>query len=111
MNIAEPPKVVLLGMIAKLPFAGLIWQPIQYLIGFRRLGFDAYYVEAHGSTPRDLMHGERQKGDHGSADAARFIARVMQQFDLGDRWAFHSRFDKDTYSGLSEAQTKALYAS
>src|SRR4029434_6457431 len=93
MNIAGKPKVVLLGMMARLPSPGLIWQTIQYLIGFRRLGYDPYYVEAHGGTPRDLMGGVRRKGDYGSVEAAAFIASVMSQFDFNDRWVFHSRFD------------------
>jgi hypothetical protein len=98
-------------MIARLPAPGLIWQTVQYLVGFRRLGYDPYYVEAHGGTPRDLMHGVREKGDHGSAEAAAFIASIMRQFDFEDRWVFHSRFDGDRYCGLTEAQTKALYRS
>ena len=98
-------------MMARLPSPGLIWQTIQYLIGFRRLGYDPYYVEAHGGTPRDLMGGVRRKGDYGSVEAAAFIASVMAQFDFDDRWVFHSRFDSDRYFGLTEAETKTLYRS
>lgn len=111
MNIAGKPKIVLLGMMARLPSPGLIWQTIHYLVGFRRLGYDTYYVEAHGGTPRDLMVGFRNKGDYGSSEAAAFIASIMSQFDLENRWVFHSRFDNNRYFGLSEAETKALYQS
>ena len=58
------PKIVLLGMMSKIPVAGVAWQNLHYLLGFERLGFDAYYVEAHARTPGMLMRAE---GDDASA--------------------------------------------
>ena len=52
------PKIVLLGMMTKIPVAGVVWQTVHYLIGFQRLGFDPYYVEAHARTPAMLMTDE-----------------------------------------------------
>ena len=49
------PRVVLLGMMTKMPVAGVVWQNLHYLLGFERLGYEAYYVEAHGRTPSMLM--------------------------------------------------------
>jgi hypothetical protein len=43
--------VVVLGMTSYAPSAGLSWQTAQYLEGFRRLGYDVYYVEDHGYWP------------------------------------------------------------
>ena len=39
-------KIVVLGMLTKMPVAGVAWQTLHYLLGFQRLGYDAYYVEA-----------------------------------------------------------------
>ena len=47
MHIAAKKKIVLLGMMTKIPVAGAVWGSMHYLIGFQRLGYDAYYVEAH----------------------------------------------------------------
>ena len=52
------PKIVLLGMMTKIPVAGVVWQTVHYLVGFQRLGFDPYYVEAHARTPAMLMTDE-----------------------------------------------------
>ncbi len=38
MTILHPPKVVVLGMMTKIPVAGAVWGTLQYLIGLRRLG-------------------------------------------------------------------------
>ena len=42
-------------MTSKMPFAGILFIAAQYLVGLKRLGFDVYYVEAHGQTPWMLM--------------------------------------------------------
>jgi GT2 family glycosyltransferase len=101
-------KVVLLGMMSRLPVAGVIWQTVHYLVGFQRLGFDVYYVEAHARTPSMLMQHEN---DDSSAKAATFIAGVMRAFGLGDRWAFHALHADGRYYGMSEYQVKHLYRS
>jgi len=44
------------------------------MIGFRRLGYEPYYVEAHAVFPRMLMQDEQ--GD-GTAQAAAFLQRVL----------------------------------
>ena len=40
--------------------AGVVWQTVHYLVGFQRLGFDVYYVEAHARTPSMLMRARRR---------------------------------------------------
>ena len=108
MNVLKPQQIVLLGMMTKMPVAGVVWQTVHYLIGFRRLGYDVYYVEAHSRTPSMFVEGE---GDDGSVKAAAFIARVMERFDFGDRWAFHALHADGRCYGLSERQLDRLYAS
>ena len=100
-------RVVVLGMMSRHPVAGIVWLTMQYLIGFERLGYDAYYVEAHGATPKMFMRPD----DDGSMLAASFIDGVMRQFDLADRWSFHALHSDGRYYGLSEHQVQALYRS
>ena len=47
--------------------------------------------------------------DDRSAVAARFIASVMDRFDLSDRWAFHALHADGRCYGLTEAQLGELY--
>ena len=108
MTSAPSRKIVVLGMMARLPVAGVIWQTLHYLVGLRRLGYDVYYVEAHGCTPRDFMAHE---DDDGWGKAAEFIAGVMRRFDFGQRWAYQARYAGDQCYGLSESQLTGLYQS
>ena len=100
------PKVVVLGMMSKIPVAGVVWQTLHYLIGFERLGLDAYYVEAHARTPSMLMTSEN---DDSAALAADFIGAVMARHGLGDRWAFQALHSDARCYGLSAGELGRLY--
>lgn len=102
------PKIVVLGMMTKMPVAGVVWQNLHYLLGFERLGYEAYYVETHAGTPSMLM---RHADDDSSALAAEFIGAVMRRFGLADRWAFHALHDDGRCFGMSDLQLQRLYDS
>jgi GT2 family glycosyltransferase len=108
MEIHGRKKIVLLGMMTRMPVAGNIWVVGHYLVGFQRLGYDPYYVEAHARTPGAFMEHET---DDGSAKAAAFIDRVMRRFDLGDRWAFHALHEDGRCYGMSHTELQRLYQS
>jgi hypothetical protein len=94
-------------MTSKMPVAGIVFLAVQYLVGLRRLGFDVYYVEAHGRIPWMLMNDENANG---SALAAAFISRMMKRFDLGDdHWAFQALHDDGRCYGLSQEALDDLY--
>src|SRR5688572_24397556 len=106
--LTSSKKIVLLGMMTRIPVAGVVWQTIHYLLGFERLGYKAYYVEAHARTPAMLMKREEEDS---SAKAAAFISGVMRRFGMADRWAYHGlHYDNRCY-GLSEAELGRLYDS
>ncbi|HEX2178761.1 MAG TPA: ABC transporter ATP-binding protein, partial [Actinomycetota bacterium] len=105
-NGIRRPKVVILGMATKIPVAGVFWQTIHYLVGFEKLGFDAYYVEAHGRTPSMLMTGA---GDDSTALAAGVIEDLMASIGMKDRWAFHALHDDGRCLGMSRSELQRLY--
>jgi hypothetical protein len=100
-------KVVVLGMMTKMPVAGVVWQNVHYLKGFELLGFEPYYVEAHARTPTPLMMDDQTDG---SPQAANFIDKVMRRYGLGgDRWAFHALHSDGAVYGMSKSRLKQLY--
>jgi len=105
----KPPgkkKIVILGMMSKMPVAGVVWQYAHYLVGLERLGYEVYYVEAHGRTPSMFMETEQSDG---SGRAAKFIAGIMERFGLAGRWAFHALHEDGRVYGLSDSQLATLY--
>jgi ATP-binding cassette subfamily B protein len=104
--VRRRPKVVVLGMMTKIPVPGVVWQVAHYLVGLERLGVDAYYVEAHARTPSMFLSDET---DDGSARAAAFIERVMARFGLAGRWAYHALHDREQVYGMSHSELLRLY--
>src|SRR5438552_8626712 len=101
-------RIVVLGMMSKTPVAGVVWQTVHYLVGLKKLGYDVWYVESHGCTPRWFMRTEQ---DNGWREAASFIDWTTRRFDLADRWALQARHDGEECFGLSALQLRELYAS
>src|SRR4029077_11979776 len=95
-------------MMTKIPVAGVIWQTLHYLVGLERLGYETYYVEAHGRTPSMLMELE---DDDSAGRAAAFIAGTLERFGCGDRWAYQALHRDGRCYGLSAGRLHALYAS
>ena len=108
MNVARRPRIVLLGLMSKMPVAGVVWQTIHYALGFERLGCEVFYVEAHGCTPRNFIV---KPGDDGFVRAAEFIENVMRRFGFGDRWAYDPLWHDDRTFGMTRGQLRTLYAS
>ena len=100
------PKIVLLGMLTKIPVGGVMWLVRQYAVGFERLGYDVYYVEAHGRVPSMFMEHEH---DDPTAKAVAFLADQMGRCGMGDRWAFHAVHDDGRCHGMSRADLDRLY--
>jgi hypothetical protein len=108
MHVSSKKKIVLLGMMSQMPVAGVVWQTMHYLVGFERLGFDAYYVEAHARTPTMLMEHE---SDDSTAMAVSFISHVMRRFGFAERWAFHALHDDGSCHGMDLSALHELYRS
>jgi hypothetical protein len=101
-------KIIVLGMMARMPVAGVVWQTLHYLLGFQRLGYDVYYVEAHATTPSTFLDSI----DHdGSDKVASFLDCVLSRFDLRNRWAFQALHTDGRCYGLSKGQLADLYES
>ena len=102
------PRVVVLGMLTRMPVPGVVWQTAHYLLGLERLGCEAWYVEAHGINPSMFCSGP---DDPGSEAAAAYIRSTLTRFGLGDRWAFHALHDDGRVLGLSRRALDELYSS
>ena len=101
-------QIIVLGMMTKMPVAGVVWQTLHYLVGLERLGYETYYIEAHARTPSMLME---LADDDSSAMAAAFIAGTLERFGFHDRWAFHALHDDGRCYGMSRTRLDQLYRS
>lgn len=107
INSVRKKTIVLLGMMSKMPVAGNMWLVAQYIVGFTRLGYEVYYVEAHGIRPagRFLQPGD----EYGITGICDFLGSMMRRFDMSTRWAYHALYGNGQCYGLTDQQLDHLY--
>src|SRR4051812_41568727 len=82
-------RLTVAGSIAQKPHqAGHSWQFLQYLLGFRRLGWDVLFVD-------------RLEGDSDSV-GLRYLEGLMREFSMGDAWSV--ALDDGTHAGVSRGR-------
>jgi len=81
------PTLVILGMMGRMPVAGVTWQVLHYLEGFRRLGFDVFYVEDTGEWSYDP---DQNTISEDPTYAVNSIRAVMALHRFADRWAYRA---------------------
>ncbi len=80
-------RVVVIGLIGQYPFGGVVWDYIQYLTGFRKLGFDVHYLEDTGVWPYDPIK------DSVTDDCSYHVGRlshIMEAFGFSDKWTYRN---------------------
>ncbi|MCU1448283.1 MAG: hypothetical protein JWP02_453 [Acidimicrobiales bacterium] len=85
--MTDPGRIVVLGVMGQSPFAGVGWQVLHYLEGFRRLGWDVVYVEDTGAWPYDPV------ANTVSADcsyALSHLGTLLARCGLEDSWAYRN---------------------
>lgn len=98
-------RLVVIGIMGCTPFAGVAWQVLHYLEGFRRLGHDVFYIEDTGAWPYDPEQGSITDDCRYTVN---YIARLMDWCGLTDRWAYRFGIDGRTF-GLSDSQVLRLF--
>ncbi|HXH82538.1 MAG TPA: hypothetical protein VNN07_06370, partial [Candidatus Tectomicrobia bacterium] len=99
-------RIVVLGIVGRTPLAGVAWQALHYLEGFRRLGHEVHYVEDTRAWPYDpVQAAPTPRCD----DTVAYLARVMQRFGFGERWAYRGPALRDELSGLSHGTLRRVF--
>jgi hypothetical protein len=83
-------RVVVTGLIGQYALGGVVWDYLQYLLGFRKLGCDVWYLEDTGMWP---YHREREEITADCSTNVEHLRAVMEEFDLGDRWLYRNEPD------------------
>lgn len=104
--MGKPLRLVVLGIMGRTPLAGVVWQALHYLEGFRRLGVDVYYVEDTGDWPYDP---EQNTLTDNCTYAVNYIGELMARYALSDRWAYRAAAHDGRTFGLSESQFLRLF--
>ena len=96
--MAERLSILVTGGVGAMPFAGVVWQVLHYLEGFRRLGHEVFYLEDTGAWPYDPVR-DTVSDDAGPTIA--YVGRAMSRLGLEGSWAYRSGVDGSLH-GVSE---------
>jgi hypothetical protein len=78
--------IVVAGSLAQRPFhGGHTWVFLQYLLGFKRLGWDVLFVDR--LEPEMCVDDEGNPAPFESSANLRYTAEVMERFGLSGHWA------------------------
>src|SRR5882724_9806750 len=102
-----PKRVMIAGAIAHHPLggAGNAWAFLQYVLGFRRLGLDTYYVEH--ITADKCIDAEWQPAPFAASANGRFFRGVMERYGLVEHAAL-LEWDGGGHVGLTHAEVEEL---
>ncbi len=101
-------RIILGSYAVQFPLGGYLSWVLQWLVGFRRLGQDVYFVEkaawpdscfdpATGTMSDDCSYGTRELG------------RLLARFGLQGHWCFADHGGR--YHGLSRPQIEGIFRS
>ena len=109
----ERLTIVVFGLIASLPIAGLTAHYLQYVLGLRALGHEVLYLEDTGwywdpwSATYTDEWSEKKIPDRGCPQPARRLQRLLLQYGLGRQWTWID-IDATEYGVSGPALTRIL---
>ncbi len=100
-------RLIVLGAMGRIPFAGMAWEALHYVGGFHRLGHEVYYIEDTWDWPY-YAPGETRIVD-ACRSTADYICRMMTWCGMPDRWAYRATAQKGRIFGLSESRFARVF--
>ena len=104
MSRKRKGKVVFLHLAVQCPFAGVVWQLLHHLVGFRQLGCDVYYLEDNRAYVYDPVTRMTV------ADAQpnlKLVGSILDRFGFRGKWAFLDPAS-EKYVGMDKSHCAAL---
>ena len=81
--------IIVAGTIGQSGLGGQAWAVLQYLLGFRALGHDVYYLEDCGITSW-AYHWEKGELTSELDYPAAYVNACLEPFGFGDKWIYRT---------------------
>ena len=104
MKAKSRGTIVVLHLAFRYPFAGVVWQLLHHLIGFRRLGFEVYYLEDHWAYVYDPF---KMSPVPDAGPNLKLVGDALSRYGFGDRWGFLDPASGE-YLGMSATRCREL---
>lgn len=84
-------NIILAGIMGRHPYGGVAWCSLMYLLGLRRLGHRAWYLEDTAECNFDPVANTLAMDPHYALD---FIEDCLAPYGLEDRWCYIDHRDR-----------------
>jgi hypothetical protein len=101
-------RIVILGTMGNVPYAGMAWMHGQFLMALARLGHDVAYIETTTAWP---YHPLELTTTMDPTYTLGYLQKVMQRFGLPDRWAYRTAYSDGTWHGPMASQAERFIQS
>ena len=82
-------NILLSGTIGRSGLGGQAWASLQYLLGFRALGHEVFYLEDCGESSW-VYHWEKEEWTTELDYPAAYVRECLEAFGLRDRWIYRT---------------------
>jgi hypothetical protein len=101
-------RIVIIGTLANVPYAGMAWMHCQFLVGLARLGHQVTYMEMTSAWP---FHPSKFTVTSDPEYSLSYLQRVMQDFGFAERWAYCTTWsNKEWYGPLRTQALEILHS-
>ncbi|HUB68386.1 MAG TPA: hypothetical protein VL981_12950 [Candidatus Methylacidiphilales bacterium] len=97
-------RIAVTGLLGQYAFGGVTWDYIQYLLGFRSLGHDVWYLEDSGAWPYDPI---KKTVSEDCSYNVNYLRSMMESFGFGNRWIYRNGADSK-FHGAGETAARDL---
>ncbi len=98
--------IIVSGGIGRSGLGGQAWAYLQYLIGFRELGHDVYYLEDCGETS-SVWDWDKEEWTQELDFPAAYVRDCLEPFGFKDRWVYRTTAES---AGMDLAGFKSVCA-
>jgi hypothetical protein len=99
-------KIVVMHLATRYPLAGVMWQMLHHLIGFRQLGLDVYYIEDNGGEWLYDPYINDLTAD--PTHNLGLLAAALESYGFKERWAFFFDHQRQQHYGMERRRALEL---
>jgi len=96
---------VVAGWIVRYPLAGSVWHYLNYVLGFKALGHDVYFLE-EANWENSVYNPETDEQNNDPTYGLRFLRSLASTYGFEGRWVYVDRAGR--FHGMTRRQTESV---
>ncbi len=97
--------IVVAGWIVRFPLAGSVWHYLNYVLGFKSLGHDVYFLE-EANWENSVYNPQTDEQSNDPTYGLRFLQSLARSYGFEGRWVYVDWAGR--YHGMTRRQTESV---